>query len=86
MTDHPLKWGLAMVLAAATIALSGVEAKAGQPIKGFVPVPVEGIGVPGFQPVEGTSPAPRADAEPTDPNGTKAPLERQADGNSQKHS
>ena len=85
MTEHQSKratWlGFAAALAAGVIALP-VQANAAQATKGFEPVPVQGVGVPGFQPVEGTSPSPRADAGPS---GAK-PLERQADGTWQKRS
>jgi hypothetical protein len=90
MTGHQPKhatWlGFAAALAAGLIALSAAQASAAQAIKGFEPVPVQGVGVPGFQPVEGTSSSPRADAGPRDPSGAKNPLAQQADGTWQKRS
>ncbi len=89
MIGHQPKWapwlGFAAALAAGTIALSAAQASAAQAIKGFEPVPVRGVGVPGFQPVEGTSSSPRADVGPSNPKGAKA-LEQAAGGAWQKRS
>jgi hypothetical protein len=89
MTEHQSKraiWlGLAAALTAGAFSFSAVQASAAQAVKGFEPVPVQGVGVPGFQPVEGTSSSPRADAGPSDKSGAKA-LEQQADGTWQKRS
>jgi hypothetical protein len=89
MTGHQPKqstwFGFAAALAAGTIALSAAQASAAQAVKGFEPVPIQGVGVPGFQPVGGTSSSPRADAGPSDPKSAKA-LEQAAGGAWQKRS